>query len=200
MKSAVLVSTLALLALASPAAAQFRTVKAPPKTWVTGWVGGYLSPDRVADGASGGNWEFGSTFAGGLGVHRQVGSSLALGLEGSFAPASYEITDANGALIGEGDASLVTTMLTGRLSYGGGGTLGMYLTGGAGAMFYGMKGLDRWDPDFALHTGAGLEYRPASNKALFVEWGRYWTFHQKEGVRDNSSKHSQIRAGLRFGL
>jgi opacity protein-like surface antigen len=200
MRAAVVVSALAVLALSSPAAAQFRTVQKPPKTWVTGWVGGYLSPGAVADAESG-LWEFGSTFAGGLGLHRQVGSGLAIGVETSFAPAAYEITDfETGDLIGEGNARLMTGMLSGRLQTGGGGNFGMYLTGGVGALVYDMPELDRWDPDLALRTGAGLEYRPSHNRALFVEWGRFWTFHQKEGVRDNTAKHSQLRAGVRFGF
>ncbi|HEX7119176.1 MAG TPA: outer membrane beta-barrel protein [Longimicrobiales bacterium] len=198
MKAAAVVAGLAVLGLASPAAAQFGTVTEAPRTWATGWVGGYLSPGRVSDAS--GNWDFGSTFAGGLGLHRQVGRSLVLGIEGSFAPAAYERTDKDGALLGEGDARLVTGMVTGRLQTGGGGNFGMYLTGGAGAFVYGMSELDRWDPDLALKTGAGLEYRPSVDKALFVEWGRYWTFHQKEGVRDNTTKHSQLRAGVRIGF
>ncbi|HEX6939953.1 MAG TPA: outer membrane beta-barrel protein [Longimicrobiales bacterium] len=197
--AAVLVAGLAVLGLADPAAAQFRTVPKAPDTWATAWVGGYLSPGRVSDAS--GNWDFGSTFAGGLGVHRQIGRSLVLGVETSFAPAAYERRDADdGSLLGEGNARLVTGMLTGRLQTGGGSNFGMYLTGGAGAFVYGIPELDRWDPDLALTTGAGLEYRPSANRALFVEWGRYWTFHQKEGVRDNTAKHSQLRAGVRIGF
>lgn len=198
MKTAVPLSMLAILAAAAPAAAQFGTVEPPPRTWATAWVGGYLSPGTVADAS--GRWNFGSSFAGGLGLHRQVGQGLALGIEGSFAPAAYERSDAGGTLLGEGDASLITGMLTGRLQTGGGGAFGLYLTGGVGAFIYRLPELDRWDPDFALKTGAGLEYHPASDKALFLEWGRYWTFHQKEGVSDNTAKHSELRAGVRFGM
>ncbi len=198
-KAAVLAAAIGVLGAAAPAAAQFRQVTKAPSTWASAWVGGYLSPGRVYDAS--GNWDFGSTFAGGVGLHRQVGRGLVLGVETSFAPASYERTDAStGELIEDGDARLVTGMLTGRLQTGGGGDFGMYLTGGAGAFVYGLSGLDGWDPDLALSTGAGLEYRPSANRALFVEWGRYWTFHQKEGVRDNTTKHSQLRAGVRFGF
>lgn len=199
MRVAAIASAIAFLAFATPAAAQFRTVQKPPDTWVTGWIGGYMSPDRVMDGASG-RWDFGSTFAGGLGLHRRIGQSLSLGLETSFAPASYELSDDEGTLLDSGNARLVTAMLSGRLRTGGGGPLGMYVTGGAGAFIYGMSDLDRWDPDLALYTGAGLEYQPSVNKALFLEWGRYWTFHQKEGIRDNSARHSQLRAGVRIGF
>lgn len=200
MKAAVLVSAFAVLALSTPAAAQFRTVQKAPNTWVTGWVGGYMSPGSVVDAESG-KWDFGSSFAGGLGLHRQVGRSLVLGVEGSFAPAAYERLDLDtNEVLGSGNARLVTGMLTGRLQTGGGGGLGMYVTGGIGAVVYGIPDLDRWDPDLALRTGAGMEYRPSHNRALFLEWGQLWTYHQKEGVRDNTAKHSQLRAGVRFGF
>lgn len=196
--AAVLLSALACLAFATPAAAQFGTVKAPPKTWITGSVGGFLNPGSVPDAS--GVWDFGTAFGGGLGIHRQIGSGLAIGLEGSFAPAKYELRDASRAVIGKGNANLVTGMATARLYNGGAGPLGMYLTGGAGVVAYGMKDLDRWDPDLALMTGAGLEFRPSQRSALFLEWGRYWTFHQSDGVKNNTVNHSQLRAGLRFGL
>ncbi|MFW6079507.1 MAG: hypothetical protein ACODAE_07800, partial [Gemmatimonadota bacterium] len=65
---------------------------------------------------------------------------------------------------------------------------------------YGMPELDRWDPDLALLTGAGLEYRISSARSLFVEWGRYWSFHQRDSaVDDNSTRHSQLRLGVRTG-
>lgn len=198
MKTAALLSTLALLLAATPASAQFRTVQTAPKTWTSVWLGGYISPGSVADPSTG-QWDFGSAVGGGLDVHRQVGNSLTLGIETSIAPADYEIRSKEGALTNEGRARLATGMLTGRLRYGGSTNFGMYLTGGAGAFMYGLSDLDRWDTDFAFKTGTGLEYRPSRTKALFVEWGRYWTFHQKEGVRDNTVQHSELRAGLRLG-
>lgn len=199
MKAAALLSTVALLLAAAPASAQFRSVQPEPKTWTSVWLGGYLGPGTVADPQTG-YWDFGSAIGGGIDLHRRVGSSLSIGIETSFAPSSYEIRQPNAGVVGKGKARLVTSMLTGRLRYGGSQNFGMYLTGGAGAFIYGMPELDRWDPDFAFKTGAGLEYRPARNRALFVEWGRYWTFHQKEGVRDNTVQHSDLRAGFRLGL
>lgn len=201
-KAALLLAAALVAATASPAAAQFGKVEAPPKTWVSAWVGGFTNPGRVSDGASDRHWNFGSSFAGGLGAHRRVGSSLVLGLDASFAPAPYELVTRGDepALAGEGSARVVTAMASGRLRYGGGGSFFMYLTGGAGAMIYGMPELNRWDPDLALLTGAGLEYRPSGDKAIFIEWGRYWTFHQRDqGVSDNSTKHGQLRIGVRTG-
>ncbi|HEX7089855.1 MAG TPA: outer membrane beta-barrel protein [Longimicrobiales bacterium] len=202
MKAAVMLSAVALVAFAAPADAQFSKPQAARKTWVTGWVGGFVNPGRIYDPASSSTWDFGSAFSGGLGLHRNFGDALALGIEASFAPARFERRDpaSDNALLEDGNARLVTTMLTGRLRTGGGGAFGMYLTGGAGALFYGMPSLNRWDPDLALMTGAGLEYKPSANKALFIEWGRYWTFHQSEGVEDNSARMSQIRGGIRIGF
>lgn len=201
MKTAVLISTLALLAAASPAAAQFAEVKPAPKTWVSAWAGAHMSPGTVRDpvGDAQETWDFGSAFGGGLGVHRQVGQSLVLGVEGSFSPVAYEHTAVDGVKTEE-KARLVTGLLSGRLRYGGSDAFGMYLTGGAGAFVYGLPELGRWDPDLAVKTGAGLEYRPSLNRALYVEWGRFWTFHQKSGVKDNSTKHSEFRVGARMGL
>lgn len=196
--AAVLLAALSL-ATATPAAAQFRSVEPPPKTWASVWAGGYTGAANIADPETG-NWGIGSSFSGGAALHRQFGHSLVLGIETSYSPATYEITDGDDNLVAEGDARLVTGMLTGRLLYGGTGSLGMYLTGGAGAVVYGMSGLDRWDPDFAFRTGAGLEYRASAARTLFVEWGQLRTFHQKDGVKDNTDKRSELRAGIRFGL
>lgn len=196
--AAVILSMLACFAVATPAAAQFGTVKAPPKTWISGSVGGFLNPGSVPDAS--GLWDFGTAFSGGLGIHRQIGTGIAIGLDGSFAPAKYELRDAGKTVVGKGNANLITGMASARLYTGGAGPVGMYLTGGAGVIAYGMKGLDKWDPDLALKTGAGLEYRPSPRQSLFLEWGKYWTFHQTDGVKNNTINHSQIQAGVRIGL
>ncbi|MBI4544504.1 MAG: hypothetical protein HY703_04855 [Gemmatimonadetes bacterium] len=197
MRTLLLLSALGLLFAAPPAAAQFRQVRRIPETWATVWAGGYHDPGQVTDVT--GRWNFGAALAGGLGVHRRVGPGLALGLEGSFASAPYEREDSTGVLVDEGQARLVTGLLSGRLRYGGGDAVSLYLTGGAGAFVYGMPELDRWDPDLALLTGAGLEYRAGTSKAFFLEWGRFWAFHQRAGVKSNSTKHSMIRVGARAG-
>lgn len=202
MKTAAVLSGLALIvASTTPAFAQFETPKTPPDTWVSAWVGGFMNPGRVTDAQSATHWDFGTSLAGGLGIHRNFGRTVSIGLDAGFSPARYEMVPVEGsdATAAEGTARVVTGMLSGRLRYGGGSALFMYLTGGAGALVYGMPELGRWDPDLALLTGAGLEYRLASSRALFVEWGRYWTFHQSEGVADNSTKHGQIRLGVRTG-
>lgn len=199
MKSAtILLAVIASIGIATPAAAQFGKVETPPKTWISGSVGGFLSPGSVPDIS--GTWDFGTAIGGGLGVHRQIGSGLMIGLEGSFAPSKYEIRDSNLEVTSDGSANIVTGLATGRLYTGGVGMMGMYLTGGAGVLAYRMKGLDRWDPDLALMTGAGLEYRPSQRQAIFIEWGKFWTFHQSDGVQNHTVNHSQLRAGFRIGL
>ena len=48
----------------------------------------------------------------------------------------------------------------------------MYLTGGAGCTsFTACLTLDRWDPDLALMTGAGLEYRPSTRQSALRRMG-----------------------------
>lgn len=201
MKKLLILSAFASLAAASPLAAQFGPVEQPPKTWVSAWLGGYLDPGTVQDPADG-SWAFGSSFAGGLGIHRQVGSALSVGIDASFSPTRFELRDPETKeKLGSGTAKLLSAMASARLRYGGGGPIGMYLTGGVGALSYGMPDpVGRWDTDLALHTGAGLEYRPSTNRAIFVEWGRFWTFHQNDGVDDNTAQHSQLRIGVRAGL
>ncbi|MBI4408549.1 MAG: outer membrane beta-barrel protein [Gemmatimonadetes bacterium] len=190
---------LVLLAGAAPAAAQFGKVKAVPDTWMSVWIGGFHDPGNVSDDESNSRWDFGPALGGGAGLHHKLGSSLMAGLDVSFAPARYERTVRGDTAAIEESGRLATAMLSGRLRYGGGGDFSMYLTGGAGAFIYGLPALDRWDPDLALLAGAGLEYRAAPNKALFLEWGKYWTFHQHDGVQSNSPKHSALRVGGRFG-
>jgi opacity protein-like surface antigen len=200
MRTLALLSSLAVLAVASPAAAQFGTVQEPPKTWVSGWVGGYLNPGIVRDGQTG-NWDFNSAFAGGVGLHRNISPAVSLGIEGSFSPASYKRVDNQAQHLGSGNARIMTGMVSGRLYTGGTDAFGMYVTGGAGAIVYKMPEIGRSDPDLALHTGAGLEFRPGRRQALFVEWGRFWTFHQKDGlVGNNDVRHQQLKAGVRIGL
>mgnify|MGYP000120848943 FL=1 len=198
MKAVLVFAALAACAVSAAAQEPGPAVR-PPRNWLAVWAGGYTNGGGVYDPASRSTWDFGSSLAGGVGVHRQVGSGLVVGLETSFAPAPFERSDSTERVVDRGRARLVTALATGRLRYGGGGPVGLYLTGGAGTLVYGMPTLGRWDPDLALLTGAGLEYRPRRAQVFFVEWGRLWTFHQKEGVEDNDTRFSQLRAGVRIG-
>jgi hypothetical protein len=200
MKKVLFLSTLAFLGTTSSAWAQFGPVRQPPNQWVTGWVGGNLSPGKIQDHESGTEWAFGSGVGFGGGIHRRVGGSLVLGLEASYSPMRTEIRDLDTSAMTPGTSKVVTALASGRLRYGGGDSFGMYLTGGAGTMMYGVPApVDRWDPDLALYSGTGVEYRPNDRRAVFVEWGRFWTFHQRDGVQDNTTKSSQLRVGGRMG-
>lgn len=147
---------------------------------------------------SGERRDFGSTLAGGLGIHRTLGSALSVGIDASIAPSMrYEIRPEDGGPIErDGTGRMGTAFATGRLRTGGFDALTMYLTGGAGAFLYELG--DGWEPDLALLAGAGLEYQLTPARALFLEWGRYTVFNS--GVSSNNAKHSQLRIGGRFGL
>lgn len=174
----------------------------PPNPWASVWLGGFIDPDRVVDFQSGTIWRFGSAFAAGAGAHWRIDPTLTIGTDISYARLPVEFVDTAGQqVIGDGDASVVALLLSGRFRYRGGGAVSFYLSGGAGTLIYGMpEPVDRWDPDLALFTGAGLEYSGWTRRALFVEWGRYWTFHQREGIEDNTAHHSLIRIGARHGF
>lgn len=167
-------------------------------TWITGWLGGFTDPGSVSVGGE--HRDFGSTMAGGLGIHRTLGSALSVGIDASLAPSvRYEIRPEDGGAVDRsGTGRLGTAFATGRLRTGGFDALTMYLTGGAGAFLYKLD--EGWEPDLALLAGAGLEYQLTPARALFLEWGRYTVFHGGDGVGSNRAKHSQLRIGGRFGL
>jgi hypothetical protein len=203
MKKLLLSLLLALLAGAAfaPAAeAQIRNVQAAPQGWFSVSAGRYLDMGQVADPESGSTWIFGEAFTLGVGYHRDLGPGLSLGGIVTGAMPNYQRVIAPGVRVDGGRATLLTPMVTGRLNTGGGGGgVAFYLTGGAGAFIYRLPDLDRWDPDLALFTGAGLDYAPGGNRAFFVEWGRFWVYHQGEGIESNRAFHSLIRAGMRVG-
>lgn len=184
------------LAVALPTGATAQT----PDTWVSGWGGVYMDPGTVRDGDSGTTWDFGTSFVAGAGVHRLFGNTLVAGLEVSYSPIRHEVRDETNAVLADGRAHLLTTMAVGRLGAGGGARFSTYITGGIGAITYGIPELDRWDPDVALRAGGGVEYGVSRPLALFVEWNRWWVFHQSEGVDDNTVRHSHLGIGVRYGL
>jgi hypothetical protein len=186
--------------LAAPAAAQFGQVGTAPQTWASVWVTGLLDPGTVVDHDSNSDWRFGSAIGLGAGVSRLLGTGLTVGVETSFIPASYErIQRGTDLRVADGRASLVTALAAGRLRYGGAENLQFFLNGGAGVFVYGIPDLDRWDPDPALFFGPGLEYRPSTGRAIFLDWGTYWAFHQAEGVGTRTVRHTQLRLGGRLG-
>jgi hypothetical protein len=193
-----LVAALLVLVAGSPADAQIRQVQAPPQGWFSASVGRYMDMGNVADPASNSTWVFGEAFAAGVGYHRMIGPGLMLGGIFTAAAPQYQRIIAPGVRVDGGRATLLTPMATGRLNTGGGGGVNFYLTGGAGAFIYRLPDLDRWDPDLALFTGAGLDYAPGGDRAFFVEWGRFWVYHEGEGIETNRAFHSLIRVGARM--
>lgn len=183
---------LASLGTASPAAAQ---------TLVAGWGGMYMDPGSVQDGDSNTTWDFGTSFAAGAALQRRIGGSLLAGIELGYAAMKHEVRSrSSGLVLDDGRAQVITLLGTGRLGAGRAAGVGTYLTGGIGTMIYGIPHLDRWDPDFALRGGGGVEYAASRTVALFLEWTRWWVFHQAEGVEDNTVNHSQLQLGFRYGL
>lgn len=186
-----------ILLLGSPGEA----VAQRPATSVAGWAGLFLDPGTVVDDESGTRWDFGTGLATGARIQRLFGGSLVVGLDVGYAPLEHEVRAGDGAApLAEGRAHLVTTMVTGRLGAGGGGEFGTYLTGGLGALTYGIPHLERWDSDFAFRAGGGLEYRHSPALALFLEWNRWWALHQTEGVDDNTVRHSTAVLGVNYGF
>lgn len=188
---------LALVALAS-------LVVAPPaaaQTYISGWGGMYMDPGSVQDGDSNTTWDFGTSFAAGASLQRRLGTSLLAGIELGYAAMKHEVRDrSSGVVLDDGRAQVITLLATGRLGAGRAAGVTTYLTGGVGAMIYGIPHLDRWDPDFALRGGGGVEYIASRTLALYLEWTRWWVFHQAEGVEDNTINHGQLQLGFRYGL
>lgn len=170
-------------------------------TWVSGWGGAIMNPGTVHDFDTDTRWEFGTSFMAGVGVQRSLGHGLVAGLDLGYSPVRHEVRQrSDGAVLDEGRAHIVTTMLTGRLGAARAAGFGTYLAGGIGAMFYGIPHIDGWDTDLALRAGGGVEYAPSRGLVLFLEWHRWWVFHQTEGVQDNTVNHGSLELGARYRL
>jgi opacity protein-like surface antigen len=137
----------------------------PPDTWVSVYGLMYTNVSGLNDPDSDSEWVFDdNAFGLGMTLQRQVGQSLMLGIDGSYARPRYERhvigTD---VIVASGTASIATAMASGRYGYSGGGDIGFYLAGGIGTVAYQLEDLDGWNTDFALQAGTGLEYRFGGN-------------------------------------
>lgn len=142
-----------------------------------------------------------NAFGLGLNYFREFGSGLLLGADISFARPAYERRELDApTVIGSGTATVATAMLTGQLAYGGGSDLGFYLTGGLGTIAYNLEDVGGWNSDFALRAGTGLQYRVNRGTTLFLEWGRLWGYHEREGLGGGRQQHSQLKLGGRLGF
>jgi opacity protein-like surface antigen len=195
----------ALLCIAGPdmAAAQARRA-APPANWISGYGLMYTNLSRFHDPGTSSDWVFDdNAFGFGVGAQREFGSGLLLGADMSLARPAYERrrTGTNTPISGAtGTASVATAMATGRFGYGGATDLGFYLSGGVGTIAYNLEDVGEWNADFALRAGTGLEYRMSPARAIYLEWGRIWGYHEREGIGGGAAQHGVLQLGARFGL
>lgn len=199
--AAPLLAVLVLVSLPAPARAQ---VAPAPDTWVGGYaqfytgIGGFFDPGTASE------WVFSdNSFGLGATVQRTFGQGLLLGLDLGYARPEYERRDTalvvGGGVVTRGEANVVTAMATGRFASGGGGDLGFYLSGGAGTIMYNLSDVGGWNADLALRAATGLEYRMSRSQMVYLEWGRIWGYHEKDGVSGGKATHSNLKLGVRFG-
>lgn len=201
MKTSIIAALAATLVFAHAAAAQQDIT--PPKTWVSAsgviytTIAGFHDPDTESA------WRFDDTgFGAGAAVQREIGQGLLLGLEATYVRTKYERLpdDVVNAVAIRGNAGIGTAMATGRFAYGGGGSLGLYLTGGLGMIGYNLEDVGSWSTDFALRAGTGLEYQFRRNMAAGLEWSRLWAYHENDDLGGGRQNHSMLRLSLRYGL
>jgi hypothetical protein len=201
--SRVLVTAILACAVCTIAATAVHAQRpAPPQNWAGAYFQMFTDMGSFDDPDSDSRWIFGDNAMGlGAVLQRQLGASLRAGIDLGYARPSYERRDAaTQTLIFRGDASVLTALASGRIAYGGGADLGFYLTGGAGAIVYDLEDVDGSNADMALRAGTGLEYRFNPTKLLFLEWGRLWGYHEKEGVSGGKATHSLLRIGAQLGF
>ncbi|HSJ24624.1 MAG TPA: outer membrane beta-barrel protein [Longimicrobiales bacterium] len=195
--------TTALCAALLLTAATVTTVQAQARTWVDVHGLMYTNIAGFHDPGTGSDWAFDdNAFGLGLGAHHEVTPGLLLGGDVSLARPSYErrITGTRTAIPGAtGTATIGTAMASGRYAYGGGGDLGFYLSGGVGTIAYHLEDRGEWNADFALRAGTGLEFRLTTTRALYLEWGRIWGYHERDGVGGGAAQHSALKLGFRLG-
>ncbi|HEX6308208.1 MAG TPA: outer membrane beta-barrel protein [Longimicrobiales bacterium] len=173
-----------------------------PKTWVSAYGLMYTGVSNLDDPDTSSRWRFDdNAFGFGASLQRQLGTSLMIGVDASVARPEYERRDLTTDIVaGRGTASIATAMATGRYGYAGGGAIGFYLDGGIGMIAYRLEDLGFWNTDFALQAGTGLEYRFDRNKAVALEWGRTWGYHEEEDIGDGNQTHSRLKLALRLGF
>jgi hypothetical protein len=191
----------ALLALSANAV---QAQEALPKLWVSTYFQMYTSMGGFVDPDTNSRWFFGdNAFGLGAAAHYDVSPTLTLGLDLGYTRPSYERTDTARVpteTLGRGDARVFTLLATGRMASGGAGSLGFYLTGGVGAIAYRLDEFGDINPDLALRAGTGLEYRWGATRRVFLEWGRFWGFHEKAGLSGGRVQHSNLEIGFRGGF
>ena len=187
------VATLGLLAAPTAADAQV----AQPKFLVHAWAGGFTAIGDVQDASS--RWRFGESLAYGGGASYRITPQIAVAADAIFSRPEFAHDDERPSE----DADILGGILSGRLQTGGISVAGIYLTGGGGFLRYnvpaGETAPSASSTDLALYAGTGLEYTPGRYQ-VFLEWGRFWAYHESEDIGSERSNHSLVRLGARYAF
>jgi hypothetical protein len=197
-------AALTLLALAglaaAPLSAQRRAPAGPPRLTVSAYGGRFIDFGGFSDDQDTFfNFEDATAFGGSL--HYRPGQGAQYGVDVLWTRPAYRRFDrTTRVVLASGNATAVAAMASARFS-GGGGPLGLYLAGEAGAFFWNAAELDGRQTDPALVLGVGLDYSLRGLATLFGEYSQWWVYHEKdESVVKNTANHTVIRFGLRYAF
>lgn len=183
----------------APPAAEAQRRREEPRAWMGAWFGG-LFPDDVEDPDTGA-WLLGDNVAGGVEMAWRLGDGAFLVADIGYTRTGY---DRVGPTSASGDADIFTTALAVRYNLIRGPTILYSPFGvvGLGAVHYRLSDLDRFDTDFAVLTGGGLEFRLNRSLRLNIAAHDFLVFHQRASSRGdaNLSHLAELRLGLRWGL
>lgn len=186
--------------LGAPPAAQAQRAWETPRWWMGVWFGG-LFADNVDDPDTGA-WLLGDNVAGGVETALRLGAGAFLVADVGYTRTGYDRVD--GLTSTPGDADIFSTALALRYNLVRGPTVLYSPFGvlGLGAVHYRLSDLDRFDTDFAILTGGGLEFRLNRSLRLNIAAHDFLVFHQRVSSRDdaNLSHLAELRLGLRWGL
>ncbi|MGH7546287.1 MAG: outer membrane beta-barrel protein [Gemmatimonadota bacterium] len=186
--------------LGAPPAAEAQRLWEPPRGWMGIWFGG-LFPDDVDDPDTG-TWRLGDNVAGGVEMALRLGDGAFVVADVGYTRTGYDRVD--GLTSTSGDADIFTTALALRYNLVRGPTVLYSPFGvvGLGAVHYRLSDLDRFDTDFAIQTGGGLEFRLSRSLRLNIAAHDFLVFHQRASSRGdaNISHLTELRLGLRWGL
>jgi hypothetical protein len=212
-----------MIVAVSPLAAQRRSrvgIQGNPSVWLTAGIAGFTA-NQVNDGATASTWNFGNStnLQYNASLERAIGSTLSVGVAGSFASVPFQYTSQQFAPTAPGvttcgscDAHLNMTTLVGTLHAGG--TTGLYqviaLNGGI-VMYNNLRrdsdkaklapGGGNIDPYFSL--GYGLGY--GLNKTTQIEFVPDYaiSIHERNGLSNgvsNTNSTRSLRLALRMGF
>lgn len=186
--------------LAAPPVAHAQRPWEEPRWWMGVWFGG-LFPDDVDDPDTGA-WLLGDNVAGGVEMAWRLGDGAFLVADVGYTRMGYDRVD--GLTSVSGDADVFTTALALRYNLIRGPTVvySPFGVAGLGAVHYRLSDLDRFDTDFAILTGGGLEFRLNRSLRLNIAAHDFLVFHQRASSRGdaNLSHLAELRLGLRWGL